>query len=159
MEKNSNFKTYKPKDRKLKKKEKMHYDSNLDILIHDSYIDNSNKLIHVNFPVNKTDSTTIKGNYFYDLLIGKILVIHISIDDKNERIKGKNRMVSFNIKLDDIDEVSGKLDFVNLEKLTIFVYNDDDDDFPKLTCFSQKVNEGIARPKEGNGGGIIIQGP
>ncbi|MCG1036634.1 hypothetical protein [Polaribacter sargassicola] len=154
------FIPFKPKDeRDINIREKDQYHKNLDVIQYDSYINIKDKSIHIIFPVAEKDKTEINGYYFYDLLIGKILVIHISIDDNEERKKPKKRIISLDIAASEIKNVIGEIDITLLEKLTIFIYNDNSKSFPEDSLCSTNTEKSMLRPKEGNGGGVIIEGP
>jgi len=158
--KEKDFTPFKPKnERDINIKELNQYHKNLDIIQYDSYINTKDKSIHIIFPVAEKCKTEVKGYYFYDLLIGKILVIHISIDDNEERQKTKKRIVSFDIKASEIKNVIGKIEIESLEKLTVFIHNDNSDSFPYDFLCSPDKEKSMFRPKEGNGGGVIIEGP
>jgi len=84
---------------------RMNYLKNLDIETFDSYFSRKDNYFALKFPINE-GKIKIEGIHFYNLVVGDILVVHIS--NKNEesiRDKKKKQMVSCKIKENHLDTI------------------------------------------------------
>lgn len=134
------------------------YFKNLDIELHDSYFTNKGEF-HIKFPVD--DKVVINGLHYYNLFIGKIIVIHLS-NKKGTSIRDKKikEMCSFNFTKDELTTITGDFNIKKSERIHIFIYNDNTKYPIGLFSNLEKINEELSLlPKENGGGGVIIEGP
>ena len=144
--------------KKIKQKKKREYHNNMDVNIYDSYIDKDKDLIYIQFPV-EDKKQTLQGLHFHDLTICKILIIHISRNNQDTlRDKKMKKFACLNIKETNLSSIQGNFDIQNLDRLHVIVYNDN---MPIPLQFNSITREdkAIALPNEGDGGGVIIEGP
>lgn len=143
--------------RKIKQRERLKYYKNLDVNLHDSYIDLDNEKIYIEFPV-QNKKIDLLGLHYHNFELCQILVLQISEkngDTLRDKIKNKIAYLEFNES--NLTNIDGVFDISNIEKLHVIVYNDDTV-YPEY-AFNKELKSTRAIPKEGNGGGVIIVGP
>ena len=144
--------------KKIKQKKKREYHNNMDVNIYDSYIDKENNLIYIQFPV-ENDKQILKGLHFNDLSICKTLIIHISRNDQDTlRDKKMKKFAYLKIKETNLSSIQGNFNIQKLDRLHVIVYNDNMNIPLQLNSITGE-GKAIAKPNEGDGGGVIIEGP
>ena len=109
--------------KRLKQRKKLEYHKNLDINIHDSYINKDDKKIFVQFPVFD-DKINLVGIHYHNLNICQILIIHISETNEEEiRLKKMRKFAYLDIFENNLSTINGNFNIDDIDKLHIIIYN------------------------------------
>jgi hypothetical protein len=147
----------------INRQTRMKYHKNLDIETFDSYFSRKHNFFALKFPINEF-KIKIEGLHFYNLVVGDILVVHISNKNGGRiRDKDKKQMVSFQIEENHLDTIPTIFDLNQSEKIHVLIYNDKGP-YPGLNLIADEKNDKSAEanlilPKETGGGGVIVKGP
>lgn len=142
---------------------RMNYLKNLDIETFDSYFSKKYNYFTLKFPINE-GKIKIEGLHFYNLVVGDILVVHISNKNgESIRDKEKKQMVSFKIEENHLDTIPTIFNLNQSEKIHVLIYNDNGP-YPGLNLIADDKNNksadaNLILPKETGGGGVIVKGP
>jgi hypothetical protein len=143
--------------------QRIKYHKNLDIEPVDSYFSRKDNFFSLKFPMNE-GKIDIEGLHFYNLIVGEILVVHISHKNGGSmRDKDKKQMVSFKIEKEHLDTIPTKFTLKQSEKIHVIIYNEKGP-YPGLNITTNTKNDksadtNLILPKETGGGGVIVQGP